>query len=76
LATLFGLFRAGDFIGTDVVAKGWYRRLPGPGIELREVVDVGRAGHRARSWTWMARYGGAILLIGIGVLVTLYGLGR
>src|SRR5205085_6672930 len=34
----FGLARVEEFIGQDVVARGWYRRSPGPAMELREVV--------------------------------------
>jgi Zn-dependent protease with chaperone function len=65
VAELFGLFRAGSFIGQDVVARGWYRRMPGPVIELRDVHAGG--GRRARAWEWAARYAGSILLVLAGV---------
>jgi Zn-dependent protease with chaperone function len=71
LAELFGLFRAQAFQGKEVVARGWYRRLPGPVIELRDVHTVG--GRKARSWEWVARYAGSVLLIFAGVALMLVG---
>lgn len=71
-ASLFGLFRASAFLGQDVVARGWYRRLPGPAIELRDVHAAG--GQRARSWEWVARYAGSVLLVFAGVAIMLVGL--
>ncbi|MDQ4089476.1 MAG: zinc metalloprotease HtpX [Actinomycetota bacterium] len=71
LAELFGLFRAQAFQGQDVVARGWYRRMPGPAIELRDVHTV--AGRKARSWEWVARYAGSVLLIFAGVALMLVG---
>ena len=72
LATLFGLFRAEGFLGQEVVATGWYRRMPGPVIELREVHAAD--GRRARTWTWVARYAAAALLVLAGVALMLVGL--
>jgi Zn-dependent protease with chaperone function len=72
LATLFGLFRAKDFQGQEVVARGWYRRLPGPAIELRDAHAAN--GRKARSWEWVARYAGSVLLILAGVALMLVGL--
>ena len=72
LASLFGLFKAGAFQGQEVVARGWYRRLPGPAIELRDVHAAN--GRRARSWEWVARYAGSVLLIFAGVAIMLLGL--
>jgi hypothetical protein len=71
LAELFGLFRAQAFQGQDVVARGWYRRIPGPAIELRDVHTV--SGRKARSWEWVARYTGSVLLIFAGVALMLVG---
>ena len=65
----FGLFRVTAFMGQEVVAKGWYRRMPGPIVELREVVTVD--GRRARAWEWLARYVAAALLVAAGVVVML-----
>jgi Zn-dependent protease with chaperone function len=68
----FGLTRVKDFMGHDVVARGWYRRRPGPVVELREVsTDDGR---RARSWEWLARYVGSAVVVVAGVVVLLVSL--
>ena len=72
LAELFGLFRAEKFMGTEVVARGWYRRAPGPMIELQTVVAAD--GRRARSWTYIARYVGSVALLGVGLITALAGL--
>lgn len=72
VAEIFGLFRAGAFQGQDVVARGWYRRLPGPAIELRDVHAVN--GRKARSWEWVARYAASVVLILVGVGIMLVGL--
>ncbi len=70
LATLFGLFRAERFIGQEVVARGWYRRGPGPMIELRDVQAVRG---RARTWWWAAAYTVSVLFIVFGVVVATLG---
>ncbi|HWI02442.1 MAG TPA: zinc metalloprotease HtpX [Acidimicrobiales bacterium] len=72
VAQLFGLFRAKEFQGKEVVARGWYRRMPGPAIELRDVHAL--SGRKARSWEWVARYAGSVLLIFAGIAVMLVGL--
>jgi Zn-dependent protease with chaperone function len=72
LAELFGLFRAEKFMGTEVVARGWYRRAPGPMIELQMVVAAD--GRRARSWTYIARYVGSVALLAVGLITALAGL--
>jgi hypothetical protein len=72
VAELFGLFRAQAFQGQEVVARGWYRRMPGPAIELRDVHTLN--GRKARSWEWVARYAGSVLLIFAGIAVMLLGL--
>jgi hypothetical protein len=71
-AAWFGLFRAEAFQGQEVEARGWYRRLPGPVIELRDVRAAD--GRRARSWEWVARYAAAALLVVAGVSLMLVGL--
>jgi hypothetical protein len=67
----FGLFRAQRWLGQQVTARGWYRRTPGPLVELRDVTSAD-ASERARTWEWAARYAaaGAVLLAGLLVLVT------
>jgi len=71
-AALFGLFRADAFLGQEVVARGWYRRLPGPAIELRDVRAAD--GRQARCWEWVARYVGAAVAVLAGVALMLVGL--
>jgi Zn-dependent protease with chaperone function len=68
----FGLARVKDFMGHDVVAQGWYRRHPGPVVELREVVATD--GRRARTWEWLARYAASALVLVVGVVVLVVGL--
>ena len=70
-AAWFGLFRAEAFQGQEVEARGWYRRLPGPVIELRDVRAAD--GRRARSWEWVARYSAAGLVVVAGVALMLVG---
>src|SRR5438270_398345 len=64
-ASLFALFRAEKYMGQEVAARGWYRRLPGPAIELREVQAAD--GSRARTFSWVTRYAasGLVLLVGL-----------
>lgn len=69
LATLFGLFRAQQYIDQEVVARGWYRRAPGPVIELRDVQAPG-IGKRSRAWEWAARYVASVALLIVGLFVT------
>ena len=68
LATWFALFRARDFLGAEVVARGWYRRGPGPFVELRDVRRVGDTADRsARAWSWAAWFvvAGAAVIAGV-----------
>jgi hypothetical protein len=74
VATLFGLFKAPGWLGQDVVARGWYRRMPGPVVELREVRSADGTGKRARSFEWIARYVASGLVLAVGVVVMLVGL--
>jgi heat shock protein HtpX len=47
---LFGALRADKFIGQSGIARGWFRRVPQPIFELRELVlDSGK---RAASWVY------------------------
>lgn len=67
----FGLFRVKQFMGDQVVARGWYRRGPAPVLELRVVTTAD--GRRARCWEWAARYVGAGMLVALGLLVLALG---
>jgi Zn-dependent protease with chaperone function len=73
-AALFGLFRVPDWLGREVVARGWYRRMPGPVVELREVRAADDSGKRARAFEWLARYAAAALVALLGVIVLLVSL--
>jgi heat shock protein HtpX len=68
VASFFGLLRVPEWLGHDVIARGWYRRMPGPVIELRDVraVDGSR---RSRTWRWVTRYACAALIVAVGILV-------
>lgn len=72
VAALFALFKAERYMGQEVVARGWYRRTPGPVIELREV--WASDGTRSRSWEWMARFAASGLVLFAGVVVMLLAL--
>ena len=72
MAALFALFKAERYMGQEVVARGWYRRAPGPVIELREV--WASDGTRSRSWEWMARFVASGLVLFAGVVVMLVAL--
>jgi len=66
------LFKAEKYMGQEVVARGWYRRAPGPVIEPREV--WASDGTRSRSWEWMARFAASGLVLFAGVVVMLVSL--
>jgi Zn-dependent protease with chaperone function len=65
----FGLFRVRDFLGREVVARGWYRRSPAPVIELRAVRTLDSA-RSARCVTWRVKFGVAIAMV-VGGLATM-----
>lgn len=58
--SLFGLLRVPDLLGQDVVVRGWYRRSPGPVVELRDLEPA--RGPRVRGFSWIASY-----LLAVGV---------
>jgi Zn-dependent protease with chaperone function len=65
----FGLFQVKDWMDQEVTVEGWYRRSPGPVVELGSI--RGPDGRRARTWMWAARTAVAWLLVGAGVVVLL-----
>ena len=77
LGRMWGRYRARkqweakEFLGQEVVARGWYRRSPGPRIELRDVVATD--GRKARSFQWIAAYAVSGLMVLAGVVVMLFG---
>src|SRR5947209_6369337 len=71
--SFFALFRAEQYMGQEVVARGWYRRLPGPAIELREVQAAD--GTKARTFSWVTRYAASGLVLLVGLILMAAGLG-
>jgi Zn-dependent protease with chaperone function len=63
----FGLVKAERYVGQEVLVTGWYRREPGPLLELRSIVAAD--GTRTRSWQWMFNFTMAVVLTLIGFAV-------
>ncbi|MGQ9731687.1 MAG: zinc metalloprotease HtpX [Candidatus Zipacnadales bacterium] len=72
LELLFGLFRAEEFIGREVVIKGWYRRWPAPYIELWKLREP--SGPEQTCWNWALAFYGSLLLTALGLLIAIIGL--
>jgi Zn-dependent protease with chaperone function len=68
----FGLTKLREYLGQQVAATGWYRRSPGPVIEVREVRAAG--GQTARTWWYPVAYGLSALVLLAGLIVTLVGI--
>ncbi|HSS08268.1 MAG TPA: zinc metalloprotease HtpX [Acidimicrobiales bacterium] len=68
----FGLSKLRDYLGQHVTATGWFRRSPGPVIELREVQADG--GQTARTWWYPIAYGLSAVVLLVGIIVTLVGI--
>jgi Zn-dependent protease with chaperone function/Zn-finger nucleic acid-binding protein len=62
----FGLARAGDLVGRDVTATGWYRRAPTPFLELR-TLELG--GDVRRCWVRTAKLLLATVAVVAGLLL-------
>ena len=62
---LFALFKAQRFQGQPVQVRGWYRRGPGPYLEIKDVIAAD--GTRTRCWEWVVRYAGAVVLMVVGL---------
>jgi Zn-dependent protease with chaperone function len=64
----FGLARAGDLIGREVTATGWYRRAPRPFLELRTLeID----GDVRQCWVRTAKLFAATVSIVVGMFLAL-----
>jgi heat shock protein HtpX len=62
----FGLARAGDLVGRDVIATGWYRRAPTPFLELGSLeID----GDVRRCWVRAAKLFAAAVAVAAGMLL-------
>jgi Zn-dependent protease with chaperone function len=64
----FGLARAGDLIGCEVTATGWYRRAPTPFLELRTLEIGGEVRH---CWVRAAKLVVGALAVVIGMLLAI-----
>jgi Zn-dependent protease with chaperone function/Zn-finger nucleic acid-binding protein len=64
----FGLARAGDLIGRDVTATGWYRRAPTPFLELR-TLEIG--GDVRQCWVRAAKLFAATVAVVAGMVLAL-----
>lgn len=69
---LFGLLRAKDLQGKDVIIEGWYRRAPIPFIEIKKITESD-TGKTRRCYVKIAKLasGLALTLVGIILLVML-----
>ena len=70
--SLFALFKADKYFGQEVVAQGWYRRMPGPAVELRGVIAAD--GVQTKTYTWVTRYVASGLVLAVGLIVMAVGL--
>jgi Zn-dependent protease with chaperone function len=70
--SLFALFKADKYFGQEVIAQGWYRRLPGPSVELRAV--IAGDGTHTKTYTWVTRYAASGLVLLAGLIVMAVGL--
>ncbi len=62
--SLFGLLEVPRLLDQDVVVNGWYRRTPGPVLELRELQPA--SGRPVRGFVWIAAYLLAVALTVVG----------
>jgi hypothetical protein len=71
--TLFGAFKAADYLGQEVLVRGWYRRAPGPIVELRDLVAAD--GTRSVGWQFRAEivFGALLTVAGIAALLITLG---
>jgi Zn-dependent protease with chaperone function len=69
---LFGLTKVREYMGQQVVARGWYRRTPGPVIEVREVRAAD--GPSTKTHWWTVCYAASAGLLATGLIVALVGL--
>ena len=70
--SFFALFKADKYFGQEVMAQGWYRRLPGPAVELRAV--IAGDGTQTKTYTWVSRYVASGLVLLAGLIVMAVGL--
>ncbi len=66
---IFGLTRAGDFTGREVVVSGWYRRAPVPYLEIREFTIDGQT---RRCYSYRTRVAFATFFASVGTIGLAY----
>ncbi len=69
----FGLTQVQKYLGQEIVARGWYRRMPAPVLELRTLTAAN--GKRVRCTEWVFRYAGSVLVVLLGLGVLAFGMG-
>lgn len=65
--SVFALAKAERFLGQEVLVHGWYRRDPGPLLDLRTIVAAD--GTRTRSWQWAADFVMSVVIVLVGFAV-------
>lgn len=65
---LFGLLRAGAYIGRDVTVTGWFRRAPIPYLEIKTMEVDGQFRH---CYAYYAKIAAAVLILVVGTAVAL-----
>jgi len=66
---LFGLFRAKNLQGKDVIIEGWYRRAPVPFVEISRITEVGE-GRTRRCYVKLAKLASGFALAALGIFLT------
>jgi len=68
---LFGLLRAGAYIGRDVAVTGWFRRAPVPYLEIKTLEADGETRH---CYAYHAKIALAVVIVVVGLVIALGGL--
>ncbi len=71
---LFGILKTGKLIGHRIRVYGWFRRGPGPRIQIKRIEDLD-VGNSYRNFLDVFYQILAFLLIFIGAVILLFGLG-
>lgn len=66
---MFGLLKAGEYIGREVVVEGWYRRAPVPYVEVKTIQLAGKI---RRSWVPILKRWTAFAFMAAGALLLAY----
>ena len=70
LEWIFGLLKAGEYIGRDVEVTGWYRRSPVPYVEIKTIASRGRT-RRCHARQGKAIFAAVMMIAGI-ILISDY----